>query len=300
MTDFIAEVCSNHNGNLNRALTLIDTAAEIGCSAVKFQLFKLDKLFAPEVLTHPDYEFVRERRAWELPLEWLPALANRARQRGVKFGVTPFYVEAVDELLPYVDFFKIASYSLLHDELLVKVARTGKPVILSTGMATDWEIRGAVEILKDNKCDRLTVLHCVSGYPTPTDQVNPGKLIYMSQAIVDQCNGRPIDFGWSDHSVKPEVLYYLCIKLNGLCSTVEFHLDLDSRGVEYVIGHCWLPRQIQVVIETIKQVHMVEWQGLDYVFGQSGLISPTEQKERLWRADPSDGLRPMREMRRKL
>lgn len=282
VTEFIAEVCSNHNNDLSRALALIDTAAEIDCSAVKFQLFRLDKLYTPEALGHPDYrQLLAERRAWELPLEWLPALANRARQRNIQFGCTPFYLEAVDELLPYVDFFKVASYNLLHDDLLVKVARTGKPVILSTGMATIWEIEKAVKILKVFDCRVLTLLHCVSVYPAPLDSLN--------SALVTRLENRlEINVGWSDHTVNPAVIY--CFAFGYGVNTIEFHLDLDGQGNEYKLGHCWLPGQIAAVIKTLEEIRRTE----------ITKFSESEATERLWRADPSDGLRPMREMRERL
>jgi N-acetylneuraminate synthase len=107
---FIAEVSSNHSSNLERALNFIDRAADIGCDGVKFQLFKIDELFAPEVLAASSAH--GERRAWELPLDFIPALSVRARKRAIQFGCTPFYLEAVAELDPYVDFLKIASYEL--------------------------------------------------------------------------------------------------------------------------------------------------------------------------------------------
>ena len=135
---FIAEVSSNHSRDLARALEFIDVAASSGCSAVKFQLFKIDQLFAPEILEKS--EMHRKRKEWELPLEFLPSLAKRSHERNIEFSCTPFYLDAVSELDPHVDFYKLASYELLWDKLLVACASTGKPVILSTGMATMDEI----------------------------------------------------------------------------------------------------------------------------------------------------------------
>lgn len=285
MTDFIAEVCSNHNGSLTRALALIDQAAAIGCTGVKFQLFRLDKLYAPEALNHPDYrQMLQARRAWELPLEWLPMLANRCRQRGVKFGCTPFYLEAVDELLPFVDFYKVASYNLLHADLLVKVAKTGKPVMLSTGMATVSEISDAVWIL--DSCPAVTLLHCISVYPTPLNQCDPLATRYLYRFLP----GHPLwSVGWSDHTVKPGAIYHFTLTSN--VKVVEFHLDLDGAGSEYSLGHCWLPGEIGPVIEAVKEARSI------LAAPPTGDFSPVEEKERLWRADPGDGLRPVREMR---
>ena len=152
---FISEVSSNHAGDLDRCLEFIDVSAEIGCDAVKFQLFQVEKLFAPEVLASSEEH--RNRREWELPSEFIPHIAERCRSRGVQFCCTPFDLEAVDELAPHVDFLKIASYELLWDDLLVACAQTGKPVILSTGMATLDEIQAAVARLRQPIAPHVSV-----------------------------------------------------------------------------------------------------------------------------------------------
>ena len=101
---FIAEVSSNHNQNLSRCLKFIEKAAEIGCDAVKFQLFKVDKLFAPEILAKSEEH--RKRARWELPVNFLPELFQKCHSLGLEFACTPFYLKAVEELKPYVDFIK--------------------------------------------------------------------------------------------------------------------------------------------------------------------------------------------------
>lgn len=165
---FVAEVSSNHNQDLKRCFDFIDTAVKIGCGAVKFQMFKIEELFAPEILEKSPVH--RARKGWELPVEFLPQLAKHCREQGIGFSCTPFYLNAVEELLPYVDFYKIASYELLWADLLSACASTGKPVVLSTGMATMDEIKNAVETLRANGCNDLTLLHCVSRYPMPQDE----------------------------------------------------------------------------------------------------------------------------------
>ena len=150
MTCFIAEVSSNHHRNIERALEFVDAAANAGCSAVKFQLFKLNQLFAPEILNKSAKH--RQRKDWELPQEYLPVLAKRCKEKGVAFGCTPFYLDAVAVLKPFVDFYKVASYELLWDDLLAVCAQTGKAVMLSTGLATLPEIQHAVSVLKSNGC----------------------------------------------------------------------------------------------------------------------------------------------------
>ena len=132
MVQFIAEVSSNHAQDLNRALAFVDCAANCGFDAVKFQLFRVAQLFAPEILEKSPQH--RKRVAWELPLEHLEPIARRCRERNIAFSCTPFYLEAVTELQPYVAFYKIASYELLWTDLLKACAATGKPVIISTGI----------------------------------------------------------------------------------------------------------------------------------------------------------------------
>src|ERR1700743_831373 len=130
---FIAEASSNHDRDLSRALAFVDAAAEAGCDAVKFQLFKIDRMFAPEILARSEKH--RARKEWELPLAHLGPLAARCAERTIAFSCTPFYLEAVEELRPYVSFYKIASYELLVVPLLEACARSGKPGVLSTGIA---------------------------------------------------------------------------------------------------------------------------------------------------------------------
>src|ERR1700753_3237868 len=143
---FIAEASSNHGRDLSRAKAFVDAAADAGCDAVKFQLFKIDRMFAPEILRQSPKH--RARAEWELPLAHLAPLAEHCSARKIQFSCTPFYLEAVAELAPYVDFYKVASYELLVTDLLRACAQSGKPVVLSTGMATMDEIVTAANTLK--------------------------------------------------------------------------------------------------------------------------------------------------------
>src|ERR1700760_778019 len=157
-TIFIAEASSNHGRDLGRALAFVDAAADAGCDAVKFQLFKIDRMFAPEILSRSEKH--RARREWELPRAHLAPLAEHCLKRGILFSCTPFYVEAVEELRPFVAFYKVASYELLVTDLLEACARTGRPTVLATGMATMPEIVRAAEVLRSAGARDVTLLHC--------------------------------------------------------------------------------------------------------------------------------------------
>ena len=278
---FVSEVSSNHSQDLNRAKEFIKVSSQIGCQAVKFQLFKIDKLFSPEILAKSKTH--RDRKEWELPIEFLPELSSYSHKLGLLFSCTPFYLEAVKELEPYVDFYKIASYELLWDELIIECAKTGKDLVLSTGMATLDEIEHAVEVFKRHSNSKLTLLHAISGYPTPVNEAN-------LKAIKTLRDKFKLEVGLSDHSVSKDVITRSIYKWDA--SMIEFHLDLDENGAEYKSGHCWLPNQMKDTIDSIRNGLLADGTG-------EKVPAPSEIDDRLWRADPSDGLRPFKEIREK-
>ena len=278
---FIAEISSNHNKNIERCFKLIETAAAIGCDGVKFQLFKIDQLFHSSVLEKS--EMHRNRREWELPVEFLPRLKQACDDNGIDFSCTPFYLEAVEELKPYVDFYKVASYELLWLDLFRKIRDAGKPVVLSTGMANIVEVERAVQVLKKD-IRNIIVLHCVSSYPAPLEECN----LQAIQTIRNRIGGIT-GVGWSDHTVDPFIIQQAILPPN-YADMVEFHLDLEGDGVEYDIGHCWLPDQAAKMIEYARLIPAIAGHG-------EKVPAISESPEIVWRADPTDGLRPMRGIR---
>ena len=279
---FVAEVSSNHHCDLDRCLGFVDRAAEIGCQAVKFQLFRVEYLFAPEVLAASPLH--RARAQWELPTAFLPAIANRCRERGIAFGCTPFSLRAVEELAPFVDFLKIASYELLYEPLLQHAAKLDKPLVLSTGMARADEVAHALKLIDAAGCNDLTLLHCVSGYPTPAGEANLAAINTLRR-LAQTVLGRECSVGWSDHSVEPGIIQRAVHRFDA--SMIEFHLDIDGQGEEFQTGHCWLPDSIAAVIRDIQIGESADGDGHKQP-------APCELPDRAWRADPSDGWRPLR------
>ena len=276
---FIAEASSNHGCELSRALAFVDAAADAGCDAVKFQLFKIARMFAPEILSRSAKH--RARRAWELTVAHLAPLAEHCSKRQIAFSCTPFYAEAVEELRSYVAFYKIASYELLVDDLLAACAATGKPIVLSTGMATMEEIRQAVATLYRAGASDVTLLHCISAYPALAREANLSAI-----AVIREETGCKV--GWSDHTRRPAVIERAVHRWGA--STVEFHLDLDGQGAEYAAGHCWLPDEIAPVVARIREAFTADGSGFKEP-------QPGELADRDWRADPHDGMRPLRAIR---
>lgn len=276
---FVAEASSNHGRDLDRARAFVDAAADAGCDAVKFQLFQIDRMFAPEILVRSPKH--RARVQWELPLDHLEPLAQHCAARNILFSCTPFYLEAVAQLAPFVDFFKVSSYELLITDLLEACAATGKPVVLSTGMATASEIIQAATTLKAAGAVDITLLHCVSAYPTPPAEANLSAIAHIRDIT-------GLKTGWSDHTRCPAVIERAVHRWDA--RMVEFHLDLDGQGAEYAAGHCWLPHEIAPVIARIREAVVAD--GVGFKGAQ-----PCELSDRDWRADPCDGLRPMKKIR---
>ncbi|PRP95378.1 Spore coat polysaccharide biosynthesis protein SpsE [Enhygromyxa salina] len=219
----IGEAGSNHNGSLEQALALIDVAAEAGCDAVKFQVFKAKRLY-PEAAGRSDYlgdprSIFDIISAMELPEEWLPRLRVRADQHDLAFIASPFHEEAVAVLDPYVDAFKIASYELTHAPLLREVAKRNKPVIMSTGASDLDEIREAVATLEAAGCDRLAIMQCTAAYPTPPEAVNARALVTLREEF-------EIPTGLSDHSEHPEVAPMAAAALGA--AVLEKHYTLSK------------------------------------------------------------------------
>lgn len=277
--EFVAEVSSNHHADLARCLQFVQVAKQVGYDTLKMQLFRLDKLFAPlaiELL--PD---VAMRKAWELPIAFIPEIANACRHANIGFSCTPFYLDAVAELEPYVDSLKIASYELLWTDMLRLVAQTGKPVVLATGMANMEEVQQAVNTLQRYGCCDLAILQCASGYPTPVAQANLSAIETMWLRL--EFDGR-FRMGWSDHTVNEGVIHRAVHKWRA--EMIEFHLDLDGTGDEFHNGHCWLPEQAQKMISNVRDGFAADGDGFK-------LPCEAEREDVAWRSDPVDGLRPL-------
>ncbi len=177
----ICELSGNHNGSLERALAMVDAAAATGCDAIKLQTYTPDTI---TLACHaPDFQITdgpwAGRTLHDLyaeaytPYDWHPALFERARQRGVTIFSTPFDATAVDLLESLgAPAYKIASFEAVDLPLIARVARCGKPMIISTGLASLAEMAQALQTAQANGAAGVALLHCVSAYPAPIDEAN--------------------------------------------------------------------------------------------------------------------------------
>jgi pseudaminic acid synthase len=197
----IAEAGANHNRDLTMARELIAVAAEAGADAVKFQTYSAETLYSRHTPRFTYLEGVSDKSTWdliksiELPREWQPLLAEEARRRGILFMSTPFDHRAVDELQALgVPAFKIASFEIVDLPLVRRAAATGKPLIISTGLADLEDIQDAVAACQAAGNGQVALLQCASLYPAPPARVNLRAMATMRQAF-----GVPT--GFSDHTL---------------------------------------------------------------------------------------------------
>jgi sialic acid synthase SpsE len=217
----VAEIGLNHGGSLDRALALVDAAADAGASAVKFQTLDASSLVAPDAPApmHVDAGSMRDFFAtFELDEAAHQRLVDRARSRGLIVMATPFSEASVDMLVRVgVDAFKIASGDITFTSLIARSARTRKPLVMSTGMSSLVEIEQAVRSARASGATQVALLHCVSTYPVPAGHENLRAITTLSQAF-----GTPV--GWSDHSADGAALP-LAVALG--VSIYERHLILE-------------------------------------------------------------------------
>ena len=192
----IAEIGLNHGGSVDDALALVDAAAAAGAHAVKLQTLVAHELvspFCPAPAHVSASSLVEFFGAFELDEEAHRAVAEQAADLGLRFMSTPFSEAAVDMLERVgVDAYKIASGDLTWDQLILRVAATGRPIVMSTGMSTLAEARHAVEVARAGGATEIALLHCVSAYPVPRGSEN----LLAIRTLAAEC-GVPV--GLSDH-----------------------------------------------------------------------------------------------------
>ena len=225
----IAEMSANHNGSIDNAFSIVDMAKESGADAVKLQTYRPDTI----TMKMNTPEFMIEGGLWDgqslyelyenafMPWDWHKPLFDHAKKKDITIFSSPFDNSAVD-LLEDLNSpaYKIASFEAIDLQLIKYVALTGKPMIISTGMADQEEIEEAIVTAKEGGCSNLAILHCVSGYPAPASDYNLRTLVDMKERF-------NLVSGLSDHTID-NTTAISSIALGA--SIIEKHVTLNRNG----------------------------------------------------------------------
>jgi sialic acid synthase SpsE len=232
----IAEAGANHNRDLGTALRLIEVAAQAHADAVKFQTYTAEGLYSRRT---PDIKYLKDKglvgdheSVWdlikrvEIPWEWHEDLARHAAANGIAFFSTPFEEAAVDVLEAVgVPAYKIASYEVNHLPLIERVARTGKPMLISTGMASLGDIERALDTAAAAGARDLLVMHCAVNYPPRFADLNLRAITTLRSAF-------QIPVGWSDHT-PGHTADVVAVTLGACAVEKHFTLSRDQSGPDH-------------------------------------------------------------------
>ncbi len=249
----IAEAGVNHNGSLEVAKQLVETARKAGADAVKFQTFRAEALVSRKARKAAyqrretdagESQFAMLKRL-ELDTAEHRELMAHCRQIGIVFLSSPFDNSSVDLLEELgVERFKLGSGELTNLPLLMHVAKKARPIILSTGMATLGEVEAALEVISNNGSPEVTLLHCVTEYPAPVEQVNLRAMLTLRDAF-----GLPV--GYSDHTQGTEVAI-AAVALGARVIEKHFTLDRHMQGPDHKAS--LEPDELAAMVRAIRRI----------------------------------------------
>lgn len=233
----IAEAGSNHNGDIRIAKQLIDVAAEAGADAIKFQLFSGKGLSSEEKIQRMLDQFQFDR-------VWLKELYVHAKNKGILLSATPFDLAAVEDLSAAgVPFYKIASGDLTNTPLLHRIAKKKKPIILSVGVATLPEIKGALQVIHKAGNPNVAILHCIADYPTRIEDTH-------LKVVPALKNLFKIPVGFSDHTMDPIVPSF-AVMLGANVIEKHFTLSRTMQGPDHPFA--MEPQEFTLMVENIRK-----------------------------------------------
>lgn len=274
---FIAEMSGNHNQSLEKAFEIIDAAAASGADALKIQTYTPDTMTidisSGEFFISDKSSLWKGSSLYELyktamtPWEWHRPIMNRCKEKGLDFFSTPFDETAVNFLEDLgVDFYKIASFENNDLPLIEKVARTGKPIIISTGMATVSEIHDAVETVRNCGGNDLVLLKCTSAYPALAKDANLATIASIRETF-------KVEVGLSDHTMGIAVPV-ASVVLGATVIEKHFTLDRKQGGVDSAFS--MEPAEFKMMVEEVTRA----WEAVGHVhYG----LTDAEKKSRVFK-----------------
>ena len=246
--------CGTYDDDLNQAKQLIDVASKAGADAVKFQTYKPETTYVSDAgvsnyLAKSGHvkkiEDIFEEHS--MPYEMIPELHKYCKEKNISFMSTPFSISDAKAIDPYVEIHKIASFEINHVRLKEFLAKTKKPIIVSTGASTFDEINFCVNLLKKNDCNNIILLQCTSKYPCPINSLNLSVIPKMK--LKYEC---PI--GLSDHSTDPIIGPLTSIGLGATIIEKHFTLDKSLSGPDH--SFALDPNELEFMIKSIRQAQL--------------------------------------------
>lgn len=262
-TVIIAEAGVNHNGDINLAKKLIEIASKAGADYVKFQTFNTESLVSKHAekaeyqkkvtqANESQYEMIKKL---EFDKQTHLELKNCCKNNNIKFLSTAFDLDSIDLLSKIgVDFFKIPSGEITNYPYIRKIARLGKPIVMSTGMANLLEIEQALDVLLHNglKKDAITILHCNTEYPTPMRDVNLKAMLTIKNAF-------NVNIGYSDHTLGIEIPI-AAVALGAAVIEKHFTLDRSLKGPDHKAS--LEPDELADMVKCIRNIEIALGNGI--------------------------------------
>ncbi len=254
----VAEAGVNHEGDLDTALELVRAAAKAGAGAIKFQTYKATRLATRSSTAYWDTTKESTPGQFELFSKYdafeeadYRRLAEESERCGILFSTSPFDVEAVDWLEEIVALFKVASGDITNTPLLTRIAKTGKPVMLSTGAATIDEIREAVGRLERDGSGEVAILQCTLAYPTPVEHASVAGLAELGAVFPEHV------LGYSDHTVPPASFPVIAAAYALGARVIETHFTLDRTLPGNDHYHALGPDDLARLVEELESLRIL-------------------------------------------
>lgn len=254
-TLIIAEAGVNHNGDFRIAKELIEAAKDCGADIVKFQTFHTDKIVSEQApMAEYQKKNTKKEESQKAMLEKLELseyefqeLAAYAESLDIKFLSTAFDMDSLRFLDLLQDLWKIPSGEITNYPYLVEIAKTKKPVILSTGMCDIEEVGDAVRVLQENGSEQITILHCTTNYPTPIEDVNLNEMLTLKEKF-----GYPV--GYSDHTEGIDVSL-VAASMGATVIEKHFTLDKNMPGPDHKAS--LEPDELKALVDGVRKIERI-------------------------------------------
>jgi N,N'-diacetyllegionaminate synthase len=251
--------CGSYEDDLKQGIDLIKTAAKAGSDAVKFQTYRPESVYVKDAgkskylsKSGINEDVFQLFSKLSMPYEMIPELSACCKKYNICFMSTPFSVQDVDQIDPYVKIHKIASYEINHVRLIKAMISKNKPIILSTGASTLEEIDFAVNILKEKKDIKFALMQCTAKYPAPIDSMNLSVIPLLKKRY-------NIPIGLSDHSIDPIISPLIAIGMNATIIEKHFTLDRNLEGPDHQFA--LNPNELKLMVESIRMADKTKGNG---------------------------------------